>query len=170
MPCAPSSTSVRGCPLASLPEASIFDMDGTLCNVTSIRHHVIGGPANGYRKNFHAFHREAVNCPPNPHVVQAAREEHEAGRAVLVVTAREALWRNPTAFWLALYEVPSEAMWMRALGDYRPDHVVKREILAKIRASYRPTRAWDDNPAVVELWESEQIPVTVVPGWMETAP
>lgn len=149
----------------TLPEAVIFDMDGTLCDVRGIRHHVLGGPVNGYRKNFDAFHRDAVNCPPNAWVADAARVEHSAGRAVLVVTAREARHRNSTAFWLALHQVPSDAMWMRANGDYRPDHVVKREILAKIRRQYRPVRAYDDNPAIVALWESEGIPVTVVPGW-----
>ena len=149
----------------SLPEAVLFDMDGTLCDVRAIRHHVLGGPANGYRKNFDAFHRDAVNCPPNAWVVDAARTEHAAARAVLVVTAREARHRNSTAFWLALHGVPSDAMWMRANGDYRPDRMVKREILAKIRQRYRPVRAYDDNPAIVELWESEDIPVTVVPGW-----
>jgi len=152
-----------------LPEAVLFDMDGTLCDVRAIRHHVLGGPANGYRKNFDAFHRDAVNCPPNAWVVDAARAEHAAARAVLVVTAREARLRNSTAFWLALHGVPSDAMWMRANGDYRPDHVVKREILAKIRQQYRPVHAYDDNPAIVELWRSEGIPVTVVPGWVEGA-
>ena len=153
--------------MSDLPEASIFDMDGTLCDVRGIRHHVLGGPQNGYRKNFDAFHRDAVNCPPNPWVVEAARAEHTAGRAVLIVTAREARHRNTTAFWLALHGVPSDGMWMRANGDYRPDFEIKREILAKIRQRYRPVAAWDDNPTVVRLWESEGIPVTLVPGWVE---
>lgn len=154
--------------MRELPEAVVFDMDGTLADVTGIRHHVLGGPANGFHKNFDAFHRDAVNCPPNTWVVEAARREHEAGVAVLIVTAREARHRNTTAFWLALHEVPSDAMWMRANRDYRPDHTVKREILAKIRQSYRVVRCYDDNPAVIALWESEGIPVTVVPGWAET--
>lgn len=148
----------------NLPEASIFDMDGTLCDVRGIRHLL----AEGGR--FHAFHHASVNCPPHRWVVEAAQAEHAAGRAVLVVTARQARYRNVTAFWLAMHGVPSEAMWMRADNDNRPDHVVKREILAKIRARYRVVRAWDDRPEVVALWESEGIPVTVVPGWPESAP
>lgn len=148
-----------------LPEASIFDMDGTLVDVSSIRHLVAGGPENGYRKNFDAFHHEAVNCPPHRWVLDAARAEHAAGRAVLIVTARMAKHRNSTAFWLAMHEVPSEAMWMRANGDHRPDYVVKAEILAKIRRRWRPTRAWDDNPAILRLWAEHGIATTVVPGW-----
>jgi phosphoglycolate phosphatase-like HAD superfamily hydrolase len=151
--------------MRELPEASIFDMDGTLVDVSSIRYLVRGGPRNGYRKNFDAFHRQAVNCPPHPWVVRAARFEHSAGRAVLIVTARSAKHRNSTAFWLAMHGVPSDAMWMRARGDQRPDYVVKTEILAKIRRSWRPTRAWDDNPHVLRLWEEQGIDTTVVPGW-----
>lgn len=147
------------------PEASIFDMDGSLVDVSSIRYLVVGGPQNGYRKDFDAFHREAVNCPPHSWVVQAARDEHAAGRAVLIVTGRSAEYRNSTAMWLALHRVPSEAMWMRGRGDYRPDYVVKAEILAKMRQRWNPTRAWDDNPAVLKLWTQEGIKTVVVPGW-----
>lgn len=151
--------------MRDLPEAVIFDCDGTLVDVSSIRHLVAGGPANGYRKHFDAFHREAVNCPPHAWVVEAACAEHAAGRAVLIVTGRSAEHRNSTAMWLALHEVPSDAMWMRARGDYRPDYVVKAEILAKIRRRWRVVRAYDDNPNVLRLWSQERIATVVVPGW-----
>lgn len=145
--------------MPDLPEAAIFDVDGTLCDVRGIRH-LLDGPGS-----FHAFHRASVDCPPHPNVIEAARRERAAGRAVLIVTARQARYRNLTAMWLALHQVPSDAMWMRGDGDFRPDFVVKREILRWIRALYRPVAAWDDNPAVVQLWREEGIPVTVVPGW-----
>lgn len=145
--------------MSDLPEAIIADMDGTLVDVSGIRH-LLDGPGR-----FDAFHRESVNCPPHAWVVDAARTHHAAGRAVLVVTARQARYRNLTAFWLAMHGVPSDAMWMRATNDGRPDYEVKREILAKIRQRYTVVRAYDDNPNVIRLWEQEQIPVTVVPGW-----
>ncbi|MFI5973539.1 hypothetical protein [Streptomyces sp. NPDC051452] len=145
--------------MPELPEAVIFDMDGTLCDVRGIRH-LLDGPGR-----FDTFHAASIDCPPHDHVVAAARREHAAGRAVLIVTGRAAKWRHVTAWWLALHQVPSEAMWMRGPGDFRPDYVVKRGILARIRQLYRPVAAWDDNPNVIRLWEEEGIPVTVVPGW-----
>lgn len=141
-------------------EAEIFDMDGTLCDVRSIRHHVAGP-----KRNFHAFHMESASCPPNPEVVAAAHRAKEAGRAVLIVTARMRKYERVTSVWLALHGVPSDALFMRADGDQRPDYEVKREILARIRRSWDPVHAHDDNPAVCALWEEEQIPYTVVPGW-----
>ncbi len=143
----------------SLPEAVLFDMDGTLVDVSGIRP-LLAGPGR-----FDAFHRASIDCPPHQWVVDAANSERAAGRAVLVVTARQAKYRNVTAWWLAIHGVPSEGMWMRATNDSRPDHVVKAEILAKIRQRYVVVGAWDDRPEVVALWESEGIPVTVVPGW-----
>ena len=143
----------------SLPEAVLFDCDGTLVDVSGIRP-LLSGPGR-----FDAFHRASIDCPPHQWVVDAAKAEHARGRAVLVVTARQAKYRNTTAMWLAIHGVPSEAMYMRATNDNRPDHVVKAEILAKIRLRYTVVAAWDDRPEVCALWESEGIPVTVVPGW-----
>jgi hypothetical protein len=148
-----------------LPEASLFDCDGSLVDVSGIRH-LLDGPGR-----FDAFHRASIDCPPHQWVVDAAKAEHAAGRAVLVVTARSARYRNVTAMWLAIHDVPSVSMFMRADKDNRPDFEVKAEILAKIRKRYRVVHVWDDNPNVIRLWESENIPVTVVPGWpFEDAP
>lgn len=145
-----------------LHEAVIFDVDGTLCDVRSIRHHVMSG-----RRDFHAFHMASVDCPPHPHVVEAARKAQAEGRKVLVVTARMERYRALTSFWLALHDVPSDDLLMRADGDGRPDYDVKREILARIRRRYRPVFAWDDNPAILALWDQEGIPRELVPGWGE---
>jgi phosphoglycolate phosphatase-like HAD superfamily hydrolase len=147
--------------MRDLPEATVFDCDGTLVDVSGIRH-LLNGPGR-----FDAFHKASIDCPPHQWVAEAAKAEHAAGRAVLIVTARQAKYRNITAMWLAMHGVPSEAMWMRANGDSRPDHDVKREILAKIRQRYNVTRAFDDRPEIVKLWRSESITVTVVPGWTD---
>lgn len=143
-------------------DAVIFDMDGTLCDVTGIRHLVIGGI-----RNFEAFHLDSVNCPPHMHVVEAAHKARENGLAVLIVTARKAKFRNHTAMWLALNGVPSDAMLMRADHDNRKDVEVKRNILQRIRRTWKPVHAWDDNPSIIALWKEEGIPCTIVPGWME---
>lgn len=143
-------------------KAVIFDMDGTLANVSGIRHHLV---AKNYRKDFEAFHRESVNVPPHPEVVNAAQVAHLLGLSVLVVTARKHMWRHQTAWWLAMHGVPSDALYMRGNHDQRKDYEVKRDILQQIRARFEPIHAWDDNPAIVRLWGEEGIPCTVVEGW-----
>jgi hypothetical protein len=146
-----------------MKSAVIFDMDGTLANVSSIRHYLV--PDDKRRKNFDKFHAESVNVPPHSYVVNAARMAHMLGHAVLIVTARKHMWRNQTAWWLALNNVPSDALFMRANEDARKDYEVKKDILAMIRQAWNPIRAWDDNPRIVALWDEENIPCTIVPGW-----
>jgi hypothetical protein len=150
--------------MLQLRDAEIFDMDGTLCDVRSIRH-LIHGPGG-----FDAFHRASVNCPPHDWVVEAARQARRDGKAVLIVTGRSTKYRNVTAMWLALHGVPSDVLWMRRAGDMRKDVMVKRDILRRIRNLYNPVHAWDDNPAILDLWEAENIPFTVVPGWVDLIP
>lgn len=143
-----------------MKDAVIFDMDGTLCDVSGVRHHLLRS-----HDPFRHFHEASIDCPPHPDVVLAARQAHEEGLAVLIVTAREARFRNVTAMWLALHDVPSDVMYMRATGDFRPDYVIKEEILTKIKREFTVIEAWDDNPSVIDLWRSEGILTHVVPGW-----
>lgn len=142
-------------------DAVIYDMDGTLCDVRGIRHHVMGK-----KKNFHKFHTESVNCPGNMDVVEAAKTDHRAGRKVLIVTARAAKYGTHTAFWLAAQGVEYDAMYMRADGDYRQDSTVKHEILDQIkRDGYNVIRAYDDNPNVIQVWQQAGIETIVVEGF-----
>lgn len=142
-------------------EAEIFDVDGTLCDVSSVRHYVT--PPN---RDFHSFHMASAFCPPHPKVVERVHEAKAKGRAVLVVTARMARYRTLTRKWLESCQIPFDSIWTRANDDFRKDAIVKREILAKIRANgFVVMKAHDDNPAVVEVWEDEGIETKIVPGW-----
>lgn len=148
----------------ALRPAVLVDVDGTLADVSSIRHYV--RPAPGRRwKDFDAFHRESVNVPAHVHVVNIVAEAAAAGFDIVIVTARRARWRNHTAMWLALNDVPSHAMFMRADNDGRKDVEVKRDMLARIKLTWDPQLAIDDNPAILALWESEGIPTLRVAGW-----
>lgn len=147
--------------------AVIFDMDGTLADVSSIRHHLtkFDETKRTIVKHFHRFHAESVSVPAHDHVVNAAQVAHMMGHAVLVVTARKHMWRHHTAWWLAMHNVPSDMLMMRGDDDYRPDYKVKKDMLETIRKAYNVIHAWDDNPKIIKLWEEESIPTTVVPGW-----
>ena len=146
------------------PSAIIFDMDGTLADVSSIRHHLI--PVD-HRKDFYSFHSESVNVPPNSHVVNAAQVAHMMGHKILIVTARKFLWRHQTAWWLAMHNVPSDMLMMRGNNDQRKDYEVKKDMLMTIRQAYDVVYAWDDNPNIIRLWKEECIPHTIVEGWQD---
>ncbi len=147
--------------------AVIFDMDGTLADVSSIRHYLTKYDEGKRRviKHFDNFHAESVNVPPHSHVVNAAQIAHMLGHAVLVVTARKHMWRNHTAWWLAMHDVPSDMLMMRGDEDNRKDYEVKKDMLDTLRKAYDIIHAWDDNPSIIKLWKESNIPTTVVPGW-----
>lgn len=143
-------------------EAVIFDVDGTLCDVSSVRHYVTGEV-----KNFDAFHRASAFCPPHQWVVDEAIKQNEIGRKVIVATGRDRKYAQLTFNWLIDVGVPFHGLYTRNFGDRRKDAVVKLEMLHRFRELYTVVHAWDDNPSIIEVWQSEGIPVTVVPGWDE---
>lgn len=153
------------------PKAIIFDVDGTLCDVRSIRHHVIPDhPDNATgKKDFKTFHELAIDCPAHPEVVEAAINAHAEGIKVLVLTARREQYRNSTRWWLIENGVTATQQLHRGNKDGRKDVEVKRDMLKLLREHYDIIEAWDDNPAIIELWRSEGIPVRVVPGWHDVA-
>lgn len=148
------------------PNAIIFDCDGTLVNVSSIRHHLIPtDPRFTGKKNFDAFHSESVNCPPHSWVRSSFLLHEYNDIKCIVVTARQEKYRPHTSWWLSEQGLHPTEQHHRPNGDFRKDVEIKREILEDLRKRYTIVQAFDDNPAIVELWRSEGIPTTVVPGW-----
>lgn len=142
-------------------DAVIFDVDGTLCDVSSIRHLVADGSPN---RDFHRFHVESTACPPVQQTVELW--EQHADKARIVVTARQARYFQHTLWWLLLNGFNPDDMFMRGWNDCRPDSIVKEEILADIRQrGFNPVLAIDDNPSVIEVWERHGIPTITIPGW-----
>lgn len=133
-------------------------VDGTLVEVSSIRHYV-----TDKTRNFDKFHCESVNCPPNQWVVDALHEHQKAGKAILIVTARQFRYAMHTMFWLKFAGIDYDQLYMRRTGDFRPDAVVKSEILEMIKADhYFPVLAYDDRADVAAVWASAGIPTEMV--------
>lgn len=134
-------------------DAVIIDLDGTLVDTSGVEHLL-----EGEDRDFRAFQEAAISCPPNEAMVAVAREQAATGRAVLVVSSREFIWLDPTLDWLVEHEVPHDAVYLRIVGDYRQDVLVKREILDDIVADgYRALEAWDDKDRVTQMWREQGI-------------
>lgn len=141
-------------------DAVIFDLDGTLCDVSSIVHFVEGDD-----KDFDAFHGAAMECPPNPAVVEGVRQARADGHAILIVTSRSAKWRDYAIKWLDRHDIGFDALYTRIEADFRADELVKAELLeAIIDDGFQPVRAWEDNDRIIDLWRSHGLEVTAVPG------
>ena len=147
------------------PEAVIFDVDGTLCDVSGVRHYV-----EGPKKDFTSFHNASLFCPPISHVTAMARAYQRAGLAIIVVTARDARFERVTRDWLYKHRVSYAALHMRPWGDQRRDDDIKREILSNIMRLYRPVLAIDDREDIIAVWRAAGIPTYKVTNHATTPP
>lgn len=138
-------------------KAVIFDIDGTLANVEHRLHHL-----EREHKDWDGFFADMHADPIIEPVARLARilaTQCGAGEvdAVLVVTARpdEGAYRKITEDWLAANSIRYKKLYMRRGGDFRPDQIVKAELLERILDDgYEPFLVVDDRPQVVEMWRS----------------
>lgn len=146
-------------------KAVLFDVDGTLCDVSEIRHLLPPKHLPREERDYKPFHAASINCPPIREVQSAARLADMGGLDVLIVTARGVEHRDLTEKWLLQHGIRFTEIFMRPDGDERIDVEVKRDALAYIREHWEPVHAWEDNPNIAELYRSEGIVCTVIPGW-----
>jgi len=134
----------------------IFDIDGTISNVEHRKHHVAVRP-----KRWDLFNLGMVDDPPMPHILTLMQDL--ASRPIILCTGREELFREPTETWLRQHLVRFDALYMRPAKDYRPDTVVKAELLKRIlNDGFEPIMAFDDRNSVVAMWRKLGVPCAQV--------
>lgn len=159
------STSAAAHPLSddAAPTAAIFDMDGTLCDVRSVRKYVEAPDGEmSFKRDFARFHRESADCDPHPRVQRAAQVLRDAGFRIIVVTGREARWADLTSQWLTKWGVDFDKLYLRPAGDYRADAEVKLEIGREILTTFAPAIAFDDRDDIAEVWQQLGVPTVKV--------
>jgi phosphoglycolate phosphatase-like HAD superfamily hydrolase len=144
----------------------IFDLDGTLADLTHRLHHIKGG-----KKDWRAFfsHDEVLKDEPIAHVIrlyeviQCSTAHNNIGENILIVSGRSDECREATEEWLFRNEITHDGLYMRKAGDKRPDNEVKRDILEQIRAEgWVPVMAFDDRDRVVKMWRENGVPCAQV--------
>lgn len=140
----------------------IFDIDGTLADLSHRLHHIQKEP-----KDWDAFFAGCPDDAPLGHVCQLAADLMANGRRLVFVSGRSDAVREDTIRWLRKHTgVGLVALYMRAAGDHRPDNKVKIELLEKIRADgWEPIMAFEDRTQVVDMWRANGVPCAqVAPG------
>jgi hypothetical protein len=78
---------------------------------------------------------------------------------ILYVSGRSDAVRDLTRQWLEANMAPDGPIYMRKAGDHKPDHELKIELLAELRADgYEPIMVFDDRARVVAAWRAAGIP------------
>lgn len=123
---------------SKLPEAVIFDIDGTLAHMGR------RGPFDWMQ-----VYKDDVN-----EIVAEQLEFHKSkGRKVFVVTGRDSVCREVTKDWLELHGIEFDEMFMRPKDDYRKDTLIKREIYEnEIVGKYNLLCVYDDRLSVCRAW------------------
>ena len=126
----------------ALPRAIIIDIDGTLAL------HNGRGP-----HDTSLYHTDTLNKPV-ANIVQLY-EQLEEDVWVLVVTGRDATFRQVTSDWLSKNQIFYNQLLMRPEGDKRRDDLVKRELYDQhIKDKYNVLFVLDDRDRVVAMWRS----------------
>jgi phosphoglycolate phosphatase-like HAD superfamily hydrolase len=132
----------------------LFDIDGTLADISHRRHHVMGE-----NKNWGAFFKHMGDDAPNQPVVDLYKALQVSGLYDLViVSARPDNNRPVTEQWLVWNGIEFERLIMRPAGDYRPDTEIKKEILDLLRDEGKDIAfVVDDRDCVVDMWRKNGI-------------
>jgi phosphoglycolate phosphatase-like HAD superfamily hydrolase len=130
-------------------ELVIFDIDGTLADVSERIHHVKKKP-----KDWEAFNRGMAQDKAIHSMVRLCNILHASGIQIILCSGRNEAHRAETARWLEKQGVNYHELLLRKANDRRSDTIVKREMLASIDKS-RILFVVEDRSKVVEMWRSE---------------
>ena len=130
-------------------EIVIFDIDGTLADVSERIHHVRKKP-----KNWNAFFQGMAQDKAIHAMVRLCNLLYASGIQIILCSGRSEEHRPQTIDWLAQQGVNYHDLILRKDNDRRPDSVVKREMLATIDKS-KVLFVVEDRSRVVEMWRSE---------------
>lgn len=141
--------------------AYICDLDGTLANCNHRLHHVQNGKKD-WDKFFAGIPEDTIYKDVSG--VLEALEDPLAMRdpyrpVIIFVTARPEEYRPSTQRWLDLHFWNNRLLVMRKSGDYRPDYIIKEEILKELQQHYEILGVFDDRPSVCEMWRRNGLTV-----------
>jgi phosphoglycolate phosphatase-like HAD superfamily hydrolase len=130
-------------------EFVIFDIDGTLADVSERIHHVRKKP-----KNWNAFFQGMAQDKAIHSMVRLCNVLYASGIQIILCSGRSEEHRQQTIEWLAQQGVNYHDLLLRKDNDRRTDSAVKREILANLDKS-KILFVVEDRSRAVEMWRSE---------------
>jgi phosphoglycolate phosphatase-like HAD superfamily hydrolase len=139
----------------------IFDVDGTLMNISKRRKFVEQRP-----KDWKAFRDATDTDTPFDDVFAIAKALHGAGHNIIIASGRNKSQRAITLKQLFEGGLVFRALYMRSDSDFRPDTEVKSQMLDKMRKDgFDPVLVFDDRTSVVDMWRDRGLrAVQVAPG------
>jgi predicted kinase len=155
-------------------KAIIFDIDGTLADISHRLHYIQDG-----RKDYKGFYEACVDDTLKTSVwklydmIDGNRWFTESylnpcPYHIFICSGRPEDYREQTINWLDRYNIGHEALLMRPSGDFRPDYIIKEEMLRNIQGQgYEVLFTIDDRQQVVDMWRRNGITCFQCEQWSE---
>lgn len=130
-------------------ELVIFDIDGTLADISERVHHIRRKP-----KNWNAFIAGMAQDKAIHSMIRLCNILYASGLRIILCSGRNEKNRPETVEWLAKHGVNYHELLLRQDEDFRSDAIVKREILQGFDKS-KILFVVEDRSRVVEMWRAE---------------
>ena len=140
-------------------KAVIFDLDGTLADVTHRLHYA-------KNKDWDAFNQACNKDLPKKDMIKLLKLFVSVGYIILIVTGRYFGTKKLTIKWLSQHQVPYTLLCMRDLDDRRQSCKVKYDLYKKhIESVYDVQYAVDDRSDSADMWRT--VGITCLEVWSE---
>ena len=140
----------------------IFDVDGTIADVTHRRHLVNGD--KGYKPDWNAFRKATVDDTPIQWVVDIAKRHIAAGDEVAFFSARNESERDITEKQINEWVGNGhKGVFLRPNDSYEPDEIFKADLADRFeKMGGKIDLVYDDRNKVVQMWRDRGTPVVQV--------
>lgn len=112
----------------------LSDIDGTIADLTHRLPLIKVESPN--KPDWRAFFKACRDDAPIHDVIALEQDLYYAHNRFMYVTGRSDEVRKETSDWLGFNKLPPGPLFMRKEGDYRPDHIVKSELIDKLLKEY----------------------------------
>lgn len=144
-------------------KAIIFDIDGTIADLSHRLAYI-----TGKKKDYEAFYAQVKADSPIEPIIDLTNVLHTEFK-ILLVSGRPEKTRADTLEWLEENCVSYDELYMRPDGDFRPDYIVKSQILDGIlHDGYSVDMVVDDRTSVVEMWRDRGLICLQCRDWNDT--
>lgn len=134
--------------ISTLPSCIIVDLDGTLARFEG----------NPYSRDFEndVLSKQVAFVISSYRGFDGVWDTGDKSAKVIIFSGRSAQFEEVTRAWLEKHQVSYDLLVMRAVGDSRPDYIVKDEMYGQhIAGKFNVSFVIDDRPQVVRLWKSK---------------
>ena len=142
----------------------IFDLDGTLADINHRLHFVRSREHPHWGKFLESCDKDS----PNKWVIDLLDMCRLHG-VVVILSGRNDVVRKKTEDWLRRYDILYDYLLMRKDKDYRPDQIIKKEMLDDFLRDkgYEVQFIVDDRQRVVDMWRENGYNVLQCNAWEE---